>query len=84
MLVNLQSLYVDVGHEIGKRGRDHQHTSIHPGSHVASKGVLCNDDGPSTSDERQENNEVTVNAMKQDQFVSDDRHELEADQKCGR
>ena len=82
MLVDLQSLDVDPSNQIGQGCADDQYACNHSRGKVASKRVLGDNDSASTGDCGEENDEVTVDAVEEDDLVTNGRHELETDQEA--
>ena len=79
MLIYLQPLDIDICENVRqRRGDDHRPT---PSSsrHVAAECVFGDDDDARVCDQRQEHDEVAVDAVEDHQLVPDRWDELEAD-----
>jgi hypothetical protein len=79
MLLDLQSLDVDVCHEQRdqKHGGDHAEPRL--GIQATAKSSPRNDQRPSRARNTQQQDDVPVDSMCQDALVSNGRHELEDD-----
>lgn len=77
MLIDLQPFDVDVGHDVCDRGRDHKSPRPRLRREVTAEGMRSDDNGTCTGNRREYDNEVPVDAMEDEEFISDDGDKLE-------
>ena len=82
MLVDLEPFNVYPGEKVSEGCGDDQRTNQCSCCKVSTESVRCDDESPCACARRQENDKVAIDAMEEDDFVSDGWDELETDQDC--
>ena len=79
MLVDLEELDVDPGHDVS-HGSEYYHSSRPSlGCKVASKGMSSDDDCSSVADKGKDDYSIPIHAVEEDDLVSNDGYELKDD-----
>lgn len=84
MLVDLQLLDVDPSDDVRGRCRNDHHADDRPGRHITTKGMRRHDDRSSAGNCRQQNDQISIDAVQNHGLVPNDRDELQHDQDAGR
>lgn len=84
MLVDLKPLDVVVCHCDGDCRDDHQYTHSGLGWQGAAKGSPRDQKGANVADENKRDDKVAVDAMEEEEFVTDEGHELPDYEQTGR
>lgn len=80
VLLDLESLDIDVGHNQRSQEKDGAESNRSLGRNLAAKRVACNHQNACGRNQDQDHNHVAINSMEQYRLVSNEGDELKDDQ----